>query len=120
MKIFPDSIGRRQWHPTRNLSINAPLLGPVQHARCLPASKLRAIKIGMKTVTLSAHVSGNTIQLDEPFPLPDNARLLVTILPDNVPAAEQLEWYALSKAGLARAYSDDEPDYPASLIRSAP
>ena len=72
----------------------------------------------MKTVTLTAHVSGDSIQLDEPFDLPAHARLLVTILPEDLPYPEQQEWYALSKAGLARAYGDDEPDYPASLVRT--
>lgn len=71
----------------------------------------------MKTVTLTAHVNGDRIQLDEPFALPADARLLVTILPET-PDAEREQWYALSKAGLARAYSDDEPDYPASLVRT--
>jgi hypothetical protein len=72
----------------------------------------------MKTVTLTAHVSGDSIQLDEPFALPENARLLVTILPEGMPYLEQQEWYALSKAGLARAYADDEPDYSPSLVRT--
>jgi hypothetical protein len=72
----------------------------------------------MKTVTLSAHFDGDRIQLDEPFPLPVDARLLVTLVPDPVTDAEREEWYALSQASLARAYSDDEPDYPASLIRT--
>ena len=72
----------------------------------------------MKTVTLTAHVECDRIQLDEPFALPANARLLVTILPESLPDAERQEWNALSKAGLARAYEDDEPDYPASLIRA--
>ena len=35
----------------------------------------------MKTVTLSAHVEGNQIKLDEPFEIPSDARLLVTVLP---------------------------------------
>ena len=30
---------------------------------------------------------------------------------------ERGEWHTISKAGLARAYSDDEPDYPANLVR---
>ena len=72
----------------------------------------------MKTVTLTAYFNGENIQLDEPFALPVDARLLVTILPESLPDAERREWYALSKAGLARAYSDDEPDYPASLVRT--
>ena len=74
--------------------------------------------IRMQTVTLTAHVNGDNIQLDEPFPLPAGARLLVTILPESLTDAERQQWYALSKAGLARAYSDDEPDYPASLVRT--
>jgi hypothetical protein len=49
--------------------------------------------------------------------MPSNARLLVTIVPEPAADAERQDWYALSKAGLARAYSDDEPDYPASLVR---
>lgn len=72
----------------------------------------------MKTVTLSAHFNGDRIQLDEPFALPANASLLVTILPEDLPGQELQDWYALSKAGLARAYSDDDPDYPASLVRT--
>jgi len=72
----------------------------------------------MQTVTLSAHFDGERIQLDEPFELPADARLLVTILPEASADLDRAEWYALSKQGLARAYSDDEPDYPASLVRT--
>ena len=72
----------------------------------------------MQPVTLTAHVNGENIQLDEPFTLPAGARLLVTILPEGFSDAERQDWYALSKAGLARAYSDDEPNYPASLVRT--
>ncbi len=74
--------------------------------------------VPMKTVTLSAHFNGENIQLDEPFVLSADARLLVTILPDNLSDVERHEWYALSKSGLAHAYSDDEPDYPNSLLRT--
>ena len=69
----------------------------------------------MKTVTLSAHFDGEHIQLDEPFQLSAQARLLVMVLPEFPTDSERQDWYALSKAGLARAYSDDEPYYPASL-----
>lgn len=72
----------------------------------------------MKTLTLTAHFDGDHIQLDEPFALPADARLLVTILPEAAADPERQDWSALSKAGLARAYSDDEPDYPASLVRT--
>ncbi|MBA3961172.1 MAG: hypothetical protein H0X40_04620 [Chthoniobacterales bacterium] len=72
----------------------------------------------MKTVTLTAHVNGDAIELDEPFPLPRDARLLVTVLPGSAGDSEAHAWYGLSKAGLARAYAEDEPDYPATMLRS--
>ncbi len=72
----------------------------------------------MKTVTVTAHFDGEHIQLDEPFALHADARLLITILPESLADTERQEWYALSKSGLARAYSEDEPDYPASLVRT--
>ncbi len=84
----------------------------------LPVSRTPKYNDRMKTVTLTAHFNGDNIQLDEPFALPADARLLVTILPESLPDTERQQWYALSKAGLARAYSDDEPDYPASLVRT--
>jgi hypothetical protein len=71
----------------------------------------------MKTVTLTAHFDGKHIQLDEPFTLPSDARLLVTIVPEPLDDPERKEWHALSKSGLARAYAEDEPDYPATLVR---
>lgn len=69
----------------------------------------------MKTVTLSAHVDGDAIRLDEPFDLPSGAKVLVTLLPPES-LSDENAWRAFSKQQLARAYSDDEPDYPASLI----
>jgi hypothetical protein len=71
----------------------------------------------MKTVTLTAHFDGEHIRLDEPFKLLSNARLLVTILPGSIGDGERYAWHDLSKAGLAKAYSDDEPDYPSTLVR---
>ena len=72
----------------------------------------------MAALMVKAHFDGEHIQLDEPFQLPSEARLLVTIVPEPSTDTERQDWYALSKAGLARAYSDDEPDYPASLVRN--
>ncbi len=71
----------------------------------------------MKGITLAAHFDGQHIQLDEPFQLSSQARLLVMVLPEFPTDSERQDWYALSKSGLARAYSDDEPDYPESLVR---
>ena len=70
----------------------------------------------MKAVTLPAHFDGKHIQLDEPFKLSADARLIVTVL-SSAAESERADWVSLSKAGLARAYADDEPDYPASLVR---
>jgi len=68
----------------------------------------------MKALSLPAHFDGKHIQLGEPFKLPTDARLMVTVLRN---ASERADWTALSKAGLARAYSADEPDYPAAMVR---
>jgi hypothetical protein len=69
----------------------------------------------MKTVTLTAHVNGGSIQLDEPFALPADARLLITILPE--PDTERADWEALAIESLARAYGPDEPDYSLNDIK---
>ena len=37
----------------------------------------------MATLSLKAHYDGKTIRLDEPFDLPPNTRLLVTVLDDS-------------------------------------
>lgn len=74
----------------------------------------------VKTVTLTAHFDGERIRLDQPFALVREARLLVTVLPEPSAETELRDWLALSKAGLARAYADDEPDCPASLVHHRP
>jgi len=65
----------------------------------------------MPCVTLKAHYDGKTIRLDEPFDLPEGARLIVTVLEATQPEAERAGWIDLSARGLARAYGDSEPDY---------
>ena len=69
----------------------------------------------MPSITLNAHFNGQQIVLDEAFDLPENAKLLVTIL--ETPDLERGEWQALASQNLARAYVDDEPDYPLSLVK---
>ena len=71
----------------------------------------------MKTVTLTARFDGEHIRLDEPFDFPPDARLRGTIVPQSSLDPEFTAWYALAKSGLARAYSDGEPDYPWTLLR---
>lgn len=66
----------------------------------------------MATLTLKAHFDGQQIRLDEPFDLPKDAELLVTILPaDAALDAERQLWYELGQQNLARCYGNDEPEY---------
>lgn len=75
----------------------------------------------MISVTLKAHYDGEHIVLDEPFEIPRNAPLTVTVLAH--PASElehtreRASWAALSARSLARAYGDDEPDYTVADLR---
>ena len=68
----------------------------------------------MKTVSLTARFDGRHIQLEEDYPLPHNARLLVTILPDGG-AGE--DWSGLATAALARACDEKEPEYTLDMVR---
>ena len=68
----------------------------------------------MKTVALSAHYDGKKIELDEPYPLPENAHLVVVVLPQD---DERQGWSRLSVQQLARAYGDSEPDYTEADLR---
>lgn len=67
----------------------------------------------MKPVVLKAHFDGREIKLDEPFDLPVDARLMVTVLPA---AMDEQMWRELAMTGLSRAYGNDEPDYPLSMV----
>jgi hypothetical protein len=70
----------------------------------------------MPSVTLKAHFDGRAILLDEPYTLPANARLLVTLV-ESDPDEERTDWGALSLSGLAGAYGDEEPDYGPADVR---
>jgi hypothetical protein len=64
----------------------------------------------MPSVTLKAHYDGERIRLDEPFEIPPNSPLLVTVLA----AAEEAvgdDWIAAARGALASAYGPDEPEY---------
>ncbi len=71
----------------------------------------------MPSVSLKAHYDGERIQLDEPFDLPRNAPLLVTVLPASDRDGDRVEWLAASKEALARAFADNEPEYTPADIR---
>ena len=70
----------------------------------------------MPTVSLRAHYDGERIQLDEPFDLPSDVPLLVTVLVSE-PDPEREAWIATSRQALARAYGDAEPEYALADIR---
>ncbi len=72
----------------------------------------------METVTLRAHFDGKQILLDDPFELEPNTELVVTIINKSL-NEEREDWARLSLESLARAYSDDEPDYSLDLIKEA-
>ena len=70
----------------------------------------------MVTVSLRAHYDGERIRLDEPFDLPPDVPLLVTVLvteADN----DRDAWIAAGRQALARAYGNDEPEYTLTDIR---
>jgi len=68
----------------------------------------------MPTISLKAHYDGKTIRLDEPFDLPQDARLMVTVLPTD---SGREDWSGLSQANLARAYGENEPEYSDRDVR---
>ena len=70
----------------------------------------------MPAVTLKAHFNGKQIVLDEPFDLPPDAPLMVTVLAKEE-SFEDAQWCGLTAAALARAYGDDEPDYSIADIQ---
>ena len=70
----------------------------------------------MPAVTLKAHFNGKQIVLDEPFDLPPDSPLMVTVLPKEG-SAENAQWHRLAANALARAYGEDEPDYTPDEVK---
>ena len=71
----------------------------------------------MPAVNLKAHYDGEQIVLDEPFDLPVNAPLVVTVLPTKG-QEDRDGWRDLAARGLARAYGDNEPEYSEDDLKS--
>jgi len=71
----------------------------------------------MPSVSLKAHYDGDRIQLDEPFALPRNVPLLVTVLPVGEGDGDRVAWLEACKEALARAFGEDEPEYTVADIR---
>lgn len=64
---------------------------------------------------IRGHFDGETIVLDEPFDLKPNTPVIVKVLSEEIDERE--EWRLLSQQSLARAYSDDEPEYDLDSIK---
>lgn len=74
----------------------------------------------MKTITLSATFDGEHIRLEDDYPLPKDARLLVTVLAPVAPEEDeqfQEDWYRFALQNLERAYGPDEPEYTLDMIK---
>jgi hypothetical protein len=70
----------------------------------------------MPCITLNANFDGQSIVLDEPFDLPGNARLLLTMVSPSM-KSDRTQRSDLAGSGLALAYGDDEPEYRLTDIR---
>lgn len=70
----------------------------------------------MPVVSLRAHFDGQSIQLDEPFQLPPNAKLLVTVLAPSL-QTEEADWLDLARHSLSAGYGPDEPEYGDADLR---
>ena len=68
-------------------------------------------------ITLPAHYNGSSIVLDADFTLQPNDKLLITVLQYETGTDEGKEWIASSLSQLNKLYSNDEPEYPVSLIK---
>jgi hypothetical protein len=70
----------------------------------------------MESIVLRAHFDGKQILLDDPVELEPDTELMVTVLPKSE-NGERSDWARLSLKTLARAYGDEEPEYPLDLIK---
>jgi hypothetical protein len=76
----------------------------------------------MPTIALKAHYDGRRIVLDEPYELPIDSPLIVTLLPaeGDPQIQERADWTAAAVESLNRAYGDNEPDYTDADIIEKP
>ena len=75
----------------------------------------------MGAIILQAHFDGEYIQLDEPYTLEPNTKILVTVFPkrqnDDECDKEREDWLRLSAINFERAFGDDEPEYTLDMIK---
>ena len=76
----------------------------------------RTLDDELATVTLKAHFDGVRILLDEPFEIPPNSPLMVTVLP-SYDVERVGDWQAAARVALSGAYGNDEPEYTTRDIK---
>ena len=78
----------------------------------------------MQSVSLQAHFDGRQIVLDEPYDLPANANLIVTVLPASIPAPNEgdseREWLASATKSDAFAFLAEEGEDIYSMADGEP
>ena len=89
----------------------------VAEALLSPYQTLVGVSAPPALTSLYARYDGEKIQFAIPFALRPGDRLIITVLPQEEELAEREDWYALSAAGLAEAYGDDEPEYTLAHIK---
>jgi len=72
----------------------------------------------MSPTTIRAHFDGEQIRLDEPCELKPDTKLLVVVVPDQDTSKDDDhdDWIGISRAGLQRAYGEQEPEYSLDAI----
>jgi hypothetical protein len=85
-------------------------------ARCSATGPFLCREVPTPGITLKAHFDGQSIVLGEPFALPGNARLLVTMVSPSMDG-DRAQWSDLAGSGLSLAYGDDEPEYRLTDVR---
>ncbi len=63
---------------------------------------------------IRGHFDGTQILFDEPCEIPPNSKVIIKVLPTE----EETDWLLLGKKNFARAYADDEPEYPLEKIKT--
>jgi hypothetical protein len=80
-------------------------------------------QFAMNAITIPAKCVKNQIVLSEPFSIPEDRDLLVTILPLGTSPQSgdsfSEEWAGIAAAGLGLAYSEDEPEYTPAMLKEA-
>jgi hypothetical protein len=69
----------------------------------------------MDPISIPAHFDGERILLDKPYKLEPDAKLIVTVLPNQDP--EHKPWLQLSVDELSQAYGNNEEGYSLDLIK---